>query len=82
METPFDWITVGIFGGLIVLFMDRSTRDEPGDHLWQYLVAAVGCAFANYLGNNEQEIAGAAVIVAILVYIVLVLKPIPGWPRR
>ena len=82
METPFDWITLGIFGGLIVLFMDRSTKDEPGDHLWQYLVAAVGCAVANYLGNNGQVLAAAALIVGILVYIVLVLKPIPGWPRR
>ena len=82
METPFDWITLAIFCGLIVLFLNRSSQDEPGDHLWQYMIAAVGCAVANYLGNEGYEIAGAAVIVAVLAYIVLVLKPIAAWPRR
>lgn len=82
METAFDWITLGIFCGLIVLFLNRSSQEEPGDHLWQYLVAAVGCALANYLGNNEQQVAGAAVIVAVLAYIVVILKPIPNWPPR
>ena len=36
METPYDWITVGIFAGLVVLFMQRSTSDEvqhENDHL-------------------------------------------------
>ena len=28
METPYDWITVAIFAGLVVLFMQRSTSDE------------------------------------------------------
>lgn len=28
METAYDWITVGIFAGLVVLFMQRSTSDE------------------------------------------------------
>lgn len=82
MNTPFDWITLGIFGGLIVLFLDRSSKEEPGDHLWQYMIAAIGCAVANYLGNNKQELAASALIVGVLVYIVLVLKPIPGWPKR
>ena len=27
METPYDWITVGIFAALIVLFMQRSTTE-------------------------------------------------------
>jgi hypothetical protein len=82
METPFDWITLTIFSGLIVLFIDRSTKDRYDDHLWQYLVAAVGCAVANYLGNEGQPVAGALMVVAVIGYIVWVLKPIPGWPRR
>lgn len=82
METPFDWITLTIFSGLIVLFIDRSAKDVHDDHLWQYLVAAVGCAVANYLGNEGQPIAGAAVVVVVIGYILWVLKPIPGWPRR
>jgi hypothetical protein len=31
METPYDWVTVGIFAGLVVLFMQRSTSDEVED---------------------------------------------------
>ena len=36
METPYDWLTVGIFAGLIVLFMQRSTAesDHVDDPLW------------------------------------------------
>lgn len=82
METPFDWITLTIFSGLIVLFIDRSTKNHYDDHLWQYLVAAVGCAVANYLGNEGQPVAGAAMVVVVIGYILWVLKPIPGWPRR
>lgn len=82
METPFDWITLTIFSGLVVLFIDRSTKDQQQDHLWQYLVAAVGCAAANYLGNEGQPLAGALLVVVVIGYIVWVLKPIPGWPRR
>lgn len=82
METPFDWITLTIFSGLIVLFIDRSAKDSYDDHLWQYMVAAVGCAVANYLGNEGQPIAGAALVLVVIGYILWVLKPIPGWPRR
>lgn len=82
METPFDWITLTIFSGLVVLFIDRSMKNDQNDHLWQYLVAAVGCAVANYLGNEGQPLAGAALVVVILGYVLWVLKPIPGWPRR
>lgn len=76
METIFDWVTVAIFGGLIVLFLHRSTADEaPKDHIVQYMPAAFGCAIANYLGNNHQEQFGAALVIGVLVYIVVVLKP-------
>ena len=53
METVYDWLTVAIFAGLIVLFLQRSSAEgEPSDSIWQYLVASVGCALANYLGNQ------------------------------
>jgi hypothetical protein len=54
METPYDWITILIFAGLIVLFLQRS-QGVARDHLWQYLVAAVGCAVTNYLGNEAMK---------------------------
>ena len=90
METVFDFLTVGIFAGLIVLFLKRSVdddnplADEPpvDDHLWQYLVAAVGCAVANYVGNEGYPIPAVALIGATLVFIAYVLRPFPGFPPR
>jgi uncharacterized membrane protein len=81
METPYDWLTVMTFAGLIVLFLQRS-QGEPRDHLWQYLVAAVGCAVTNYLGNEALKSgemllhAGAiALFAATIAFIWRVLQP-------
>lgn len=81
METFYDWITLAIFGGLIVLFLDRSMEDDPPDHLWQYLVAAGGCAVANYLGNEGYTIPAVAVIATVVTYIIAVLKPFEKFKR-
>lgn len=81
METVFDWVTLAIFAGLIVLFLQRSSEAEPRDSLWQYLVAAVGCAVANYVGNEVNEVAAIAVIGAVLAFIFIVLKPLDGWKK-
>ena len=59
METPYDWVTIIIFAGLIVLFLQRS-QGIARDHLWQYLVAAVGCATTNYLGNEALKLDSTA----------------------
>ena len=76
METVYDWITVAIFGGLVVLFLHRSMAEgEPKDTIYHYLPPAVGCAFANYAGNEGQGPLSAAIVVAFLAYIFLVLKP-------
>jgi hypothetical protein len=76
METIYDWMSVAIFGGMVVLFLHRSTQDEPPrDALWQYLPPALGCALANYVGNHGQGPLSALIAVAVLIYIFLVLKP-------
>lgn len=76
METVYDWITVAIFGGLVVLFLHRSTAEqEPQDTIYHYLPPAIGCAVANYVGNQGYGPASAAIVVGVLAYIVLVLKP-------
>ena len=75
METVYDWATVSIFAGLVVLFLERSTKDEPTDSLYQYLIPATGSAVANYLGNESYDIAAIALIGAIVAYVVWVLKP-------
>ena len=62
MQTIYDWVTVAIFGALIVLFLHRSTaQEEPKDNIYQYLPACIGCALANYVGNEGY---GAAAFVA------------------
>jgi len=86
METAYDWVTVAIFAGLIVLFLQRSSgTGEPQDSIWQYLIASVGCAVANYLGNQAVKHEGGidyvnhglaiAVLIGTVAYIWIVLKP-------
>ena len=89
MSTVYDWVTVAVFAGLIVLFLQRSSGTEaPRDSIWQYLIASVGCAVTNYLGNQAVKHEGGvdylnhglaiAVLAGTLVYIWIVLKPFAG----
>ena len=92
MSTIFDFLTVGLFAGLVVLFLKRSVNDddvgkpvlpaEPEDRLWQYLAAGGGCAVANYLGNEGYVLPAVLLIVGTLVFIAYVLRPFPGFPPR
>ena len=80
METIYDWVTVGLFAALIVLFLQRSsTEGEPVDSIWQYLAASVGCAVANYLGNHDDvpyhHVLAVAVLVGTVAYVWYALKP-------
>ena len=76
MSTAYDFITVAIFAGLIVLFLQRSLTPEPfEDSLYQYLIAATGCAVANFLGNEELHVPALVVILATLYLIHRVLRP-------
>ena len=75
MQTIYDWITIAVFAGLVVLFLQRSTADVATDRLWQYLPAACGCAFANWLGNKGDDLPAILAIALTLIYIAYVLKP-------
>lgn len=83
MQTPYDWITVAIFAGLIVVFLQRSVGEgEPQDSIMSYLPPAVGCALSNYFGNEgldqgSQLYQALAVvgILAVLAYTYFVIKP-------
>jgi hypothetical protein len=85
METVYDWVTVAIFAGLVVLFLQRSTAEEeqPREHdsLLLYLGAALGLAVANYLGNRGQDVLAGLVIVADIFFILYYLRPFKFWPR-
>lgn len=95
METVYDWLTVSIFAGLIVLFLQRSTGEaEPRDSIWQYLAASIACAVANYVGNDKEgtisaaigetsrHLLAVAIIVGVLVYVYYVLKPFDRAPKE
>ena len=84
MDSVYDWVTVGLFAGLVVLFLQRSTADEDGHHqdsVLPYLVAGVGCAAANYLGNKGMHIPAVLLIVATVAFIAYFLRPFGLGPR-
>ena len=77
MKSIYDWVTLAIFAGLVVLFLQRSTseRGEKDVSLLYYLVAGIGCAAANYFGNHGQDIVAIALLVATTGFIAYYLKP-------
>jgi hypothetical protein len=76
MSTVYDWVTLAIFGGLVVLFLQRSVEgSEKQDSIYHYLPPAIGCAVANYLGNHDQQVIAAILIIAIVGYVIFVMKP-------
>jgi hypothetical protein len=75
VETVYDWVTMAVFGGLVVLFLHRSTHPGPDDPMWRYLPPAVGCAVANYVGNQGYSVVSALILAAVLAYVLLVLHP-------
>ncbi len=80
METIFDWVTMLVFAGLVVLFLQRSTLDEPIDTIWHYMPPSVACAAANYAGNEGYPIIAFLILIAIGAYGIFVLKV--GLPTR
>lgn len=82
MNTVFDVLTMVIFAGLIVLFLQRSIGETSySDAMWQYLIAAIGCAVANYLGNAGYPMLAILLIVATLAFIFYVLRPFARSPQ-
>jgi hypothetical protein len=77
METVYDWVSLAIFAGLVVLFLQRSTSDraEEDASLLYYLAAGVGCAVANYLGNNGQAAFAVLLLAVTVAFILHFLKP-------
>lgn len=83
METIYDWVSLGIFAGLIVLFLQRSTGDrtDKDASLLYYLGAGVGCAAANYFGNKGQDLIAILLIAGTIAFIAFFLKPFRLKPR-
>ena len=79
MESIYDWVTVGLFAGLIVLFLQRSSSDRPSDRLLHYLIAAVGLAVVNQIGNAGNHLLAIIGLVGIAAFVQLTLKPLGAW---
>lgn len=77
MKTIYDWVCLGIFAGLVVLFLQRSTsdQDQHDDPLIFYLIAGAASGVANYLGNSGQDLFAILILVGTLALIVRYLKP-------
>ena len=77
MDSIYDWLSLAIFAGLIVLFLQRSTseRSQNDVSLVYYLGAGVGCAVANYFGNKGYDIVAVLLLAATVGFIVYFLKP-------
>jgi hypothetical protein len=76
MKTPYDFISVAVFAGVVLLFLQRSVSPPPrADPLWHYLLAAIGCAIFNFVGNKGLDAAAIALLVPLLLFIALILKP-------
>jgi hypothetical protein len=83
MQSVYDWVSLAIFAGLVVLFLQRSTADhgEKDVSLLFYLAAGVGCAVANYFGNHGQDLIAILVLAATLAFIFICLKPFERRPN-
>ncbi len=82
METAYDWLTLALFAGIIVLFLQRSSMESPPDRMIDYLPPTLGCAIANQAGNygikNDSLLlhgTAVAMIIGVVIYVWLVLKP-------
>ena len=79
MQTPYDWITVAIFAGIVVLFLQRSVGESPvEDRLISYFPPAVGCAVANQFGNEGYDAIAIVLILGAVASCWVVLKPFAG----
>jgi hypothetical protein len=79
MNSIYDWVTMAIFGGLVVLFLHRSVGPaRSSDKIYYYFPPALGCAAANYLGNNDQRGAAIALVIGVVGYILFFMKPFEG----
>jgi hypothetical protein len=84
METVYDWVTVGLFAALVVLFLQRSMGDEETEHndnILLYLVAGAGCAAVNFFGNRGLHVPAVLLLAGTVAFILYFLRPFRSWPK-
>ena len=81
MKSIYDLVSIILFAGLAVLYLQRSASREPDSvALWNYAVAAVGCAVADYLGNHDQPVASVLSFIALIIFSIFMLRPFSQGP--
>lgn len=77
MTTVFDWLTVAIFAGLAVVYLQRSVGERPPhDALWKYLPPAVACMTANQIGNAGWPLPATLLMALTLAYVWFIIRPL------
>ena len=83
VKTVSDFLSLALFAGLIVLFLQRSVNDVEDPHpIWHYLLPAVGCAAINYAGNAGYTPIAILLFVLTIAYIIVILRPFGLKPPR
>lgn len=74
MDTPYDWITVIFFVGLVALFFKQGDQDTLT--IVKYAGVGLALAIANQLGNRGMVLGAWMIIAAsaIFSYVFLVRK--------
>jgi uncharacterized membrane protein YccC len=72
METPFDYLTVACFAGLVIAYFQLPDRDTR--LLMHLLIPAAVFAVANQIGNAGLTLFAVVLIVAGAGYAALVVK--------
>src|SRR3546814_16857949 len=81
VSTIYDWVAIGLFAALIVLFLQRSTSDGPEiDTIWHYLPPSLGCALVNYSGNEGKDGLANRLLAGGIIYVPMSLSPFSPKP--
>ena len=67
MSTIYDVVTVLIFVGVVVLFLHFSQKGDQ--QIAPYILPGIGCAVANFLGNEGYDIPAWALIIVTAGYV-------------
>jgi hypothetical protein len=77
MTNVFDWLTVAIFSGLAVVYLQRSVGPRPAhDAVWKYLPPAGACMAANQFGNSGWVLPATLLMFASIAYVWFVIRPL------
>jgi hypothetical protein len=81
MKSPYDIVSLILFAGVAILFLQRSaSRERDPIAIWKYGVAAAGCAVGDIVGNAGLEIPAVAIFLAAVIFSLIILKPFARSP--